>query len=234
MPDLADRAKRERETEMAVWLLFQQQYESLSSNPAAAPWSVWRDQTADVLVDPLTATYMQAYRALAAEKGIDKTDQEVLELAAAWAVLHAQQVASGIVTNSQEMSRQAIARAAQSGEELATALEGTFARSRAEAIGITETTTAKSAAEQALMSERNRRLAVEVLVSGEEPKVEVPFWITERDARVCPICAPLHGKPEWDWPLEQRDGPPAHPRCRCDKQYKLTPVRKIPEPMGAV
>ena len=44
------------------------------------------------------------------------------------------------------------------------------------------------------------------------------MWITSVDERVCPICGPLHGVVV---PLTAQfdggfDGPPAHPRCRCD------------------
>ncbi len=42
-----------------------------------------------------------------------------------------------------------------------------------------------------------------------------PYWYTENDAKVCPICRPLHGKPIDQWPFALQGGPPAHPRCRC-------------------
>lgn len=52
------------------------------------------------------------------------------------------------------------------------------------------------------------------------------YWVTERDAKVCPICRPLHGKPQEEWERitaagghDAADfiaqGPPAHPNCRC-------------------
>lgn len=59
------------------------------------------------------------------------------------------------------------------------------------------------------------------------------YWVTERDARVCPRCRPLHNKPQEEWEtiiagstqLSAADkadtlafigqGPPAHPNCRC-------------------
>lgn len=40
-------------------------------------------------------------------------------------------------------------------------------------------------------------------------------WVTEKDARVCPTCSPLEGRPSIDWVEKFPSGPPAHPRCRC-------------------
>jgi hypothetical protein len=63
-------------------------------------------------------------------------------------------------------------------------------------------------------------------------------WYTEADARVCPICKPLHGQRMKDWegamiaadlPTAAMDavrgngGPPAHPNCRCFLQTKAVP-----------
>lgn len=46
-------------------------------------------------------------------------------------------------------------------------------------------------------------------------------WLTSRDERVCPICGPLHGtRISIDDAFSSEglteDGPPIHPRCRCD------------------
>jgi hypothetical protein len=40
-------------------------------------------------------------------------------------------------------------------------------------------------------------------------------WVTANDDRVCPICGPMHLKPESQWVDEFPNGPPIHPRCRC-------------------
>lgn len=47
-----------------------------------------------------------------------------------------------------------------------------------------------------------------------------PVWITERDERVCPICAPLDGQPADAWRDGFPFGPPAHPKCRCHLEYQ--------------
>jgi SPP1 gp7 family putative phage head morphogenesis protein len=37
-------------------------------------------------------------------------------------------------------------------------------------------------------------------------------WLTTRDERVCPVCAPRDGK---RYPLNTIERPPIHPQCRC-------------------
>lgn len=49
-------------------------------------------------------------------------------------------------------------------------------------------------------------------------------WVTEEDARVCPICAPLDGKKRAVWSAKFPQGPPAHPRCRCQIIYSSQDV----------
>jgi hypothetical protein len=44
------------------------------------------------------------------------------------------------------------------------------------------------------------------------------FWNTEPGA--CPVCEPLHKKPEEVWRTKFRNGPPAHPNCRCWLQWR--------------
>jgi HK97 family phage portal protein len=41
------------------------------------------------------------------------------------------------------------------------------------------------------------------------------IWLTERDERVCPVCAELDGMPPDLWREQYPLGPPAHPWCRC-------------------
>jgi len=78
-------------------------------------------------------------------------------------------------------------------------------REQAESVGTTETTAAGTAGEQQFKKQVQREFGVLI----------VPAWITARDERVCPICEPLDGTVEVEWGEKFRDGPPAHPRCRC-------------------
>ena len=98
---------------------------------------------------------------------------------------------------------------------------------RAERIAISETTTAAT---------KGGTAAIEDTV-GLSPG---DIWVTMYDARVCPICRPLHGQRREVWylkfpqqPLSVFDdvaafgGPPAHHICRCWLAYANTPAGKL-------
>lgn len=87
-----------------------------------------------------------------------------------------------------------------------------FGRERAEAIAVTELTTTINQAEfEAVEMAR----AAGVVVAG--------YWYTQKDERVCPVCAPLHGAPESVWRRVFPRGGPAHVRCRCGIRWVLVP-----------
>ena len=80
-----------------------------------------------------------------------------------------------------------------------------FGSVRVEGISITATTGAKSL---------GIRTASEIL---EDEEIRVfTIWVTERDGKECPICRGFDGKGPAVWGGQFPDGPPAHPRCRCD------------------
>ena len=61
-----------------------------------------------------------------------------------------------------------------------------------------------------------------VLKAYEDCGVKQVMWVTERDNRVCPKCAPLDGKV---FDIDKVPQIPAHYRCRC----VLRPVKKNPK-----
>jgi len=87
--------------------------------------------------------------------------------------------------------------------------------SRARNIAQTETTRALWEGQRQYFD----RLAAEGTIDPDKMRKR---WRTARDERTCPFCKPLHGKTvKWAelWPLpggQFTDGPPAHPRCRCE------------------
>ena len=83
-------------------------------------------------------------------------------------------------------------------------------REQAGSVGATETTNAGTAGEQQYRKQVQREFGVLI----------VPTWRTARDARVCPVCGPLDGTAEAEWGEEFRDGPPAHPNCRCTLRWE--------------
>lgn len=111
-----------------------------------------------------------------------------------------------------------------SGQVLDGALE-IFGPNRDATIAATETT-------QAATAGTNDAIGA---VEGIGVKVSVT-WFTERDARVCPICQPLHGLAMSDWEvalsaagvppaafesISAAGGPPIHPNCRCWLETKV-------------
>lgn len=98
-------------------------------------------------------------------------------------------------------------------ERITRGFDKVFGKGRAKSIAITETTQAQSA--------------------GGDAGVRHTFgtslgdlWITENDARVCPICSPLHRTRREFWGLKYVNGPPAHPNCRCVVAYVNVPANR--------
>lgn len=94
--------------------------------------------------------------------------------------------------------------------EIPAELEWMFGEARAEAVGITETTNSITEGEVTGASDVQAELGVALK----------PYWVTEADDRVCPVCRPLHGRPRDEWWSEHGNGPPAHPSCRCTLDWR--------------
>lgn len=138
--------------------------------------------------------------------GVDWT--LVNERVATWAGTSSAELVSGITATTERFTQQAIAEWVASGQPLDTlidVLEPSFGARRAEMIASTEVTRAFAAGNQAAWQESG---AVAGMV-----------WQTAADERVCPICGPLQGT---DLALDSDDIPPAHPRCRCWVQPRVT------------
>jgi hypothetical protein len=95
-------------------------------------------------------------------------------------------------------------------QDIADALSGSYDKSRAQSIAITETTRAAS---QAVASYQNHL--------GNLGFRTERFWTTDNDDLVCATCGPLHNKSEDVWLADYPEGPPAHPRCRCATSIRI-------------
>lgn len=87
-------------------------------------------------------------------------------------------------------------------------VDDVFSDERDENIVVTTTTEARQAGAEDAVQEFNA-------TSPDDT------WVTEKDARVCPICRPLDGTKRDNWTRKFPSGPPAHPRCRCEISYKF-------------
>ena len=135
---------------------------------------------------------------------------ELVADAAAWSAESITALANQIADNSRRVVERVLTDAAVTGytpEDIIGRLAFRFGPVHAEMVAITEITRALSWA----ASELQARLAKQGVKT-------VRRWLTAEDEKVCPICAPLdHTTKEsgaWD-EAGLPDGPPAHPRCRC-------------------
>ncbi len=87
-------------------------------------------------------------------------------------------------------------------------LERIFGRERAEAIAITEVTRANTE------GERRAKAAIE-----EALELEIPAFWQVLDGEACKVCLGLNGQNLETLPRQYRNGPPAHPSCRCFVRY---------------
>jgi len=139
------------------------------------------------------------------------TGEEANRAGITWATTRAAQMASAWVTGARDIfsrvwNRYISATAAGERFPVSAEVSTAFAPTRIERDVITSTTDATS--QGAEFSVKSRGL--------DDSRDR---WITEADARVCPICKPLHGTTRETWELKFPTGPPAHERCRCEIGY---------------
>ena len=155
------------------------------------------------------------HRALELQFGVSYED--VYAQALAWAPDYARKRARQLVETTEKRIRQLWEvfptpeqRREASWEDL---LSPVFGAGRAKTIATTETTYMYTAATQAFAKQLEQY--------GLETKL---IWITARDEKVCPVCRPLDGKEQKDWG-DFKEGPPAHPNCRCEPKVVIVKKR---------
>lgn len=142
----------------------------------------------------------------AAALGVQLSVTSINDAATRWA----QQYTFDAVRGINSTTRQAISDAVSmytrtpgmTKDDVVRLLEPVFGERRARMIAATEITRAYGQAAHIAQIELEQR--------GVKTKEQ---WVTWRDDRVCPICAPLHNS--FDWQADQPYGPPAHVNCRC-------------------
>jgi hypothetical protein len=129
-----------------------------------------------------------------------------------WARIYAPKLAKDLVNTTRQELRRIAERSPAlpiSGQGLRDMIKPAMDLQRAQLIARTELTNVISEAENS---------AIDKFREQERVTVEA-IWYTKLDERVCNICEPRHGKPQginWELP------PPAHPRCRCEVEYRVT------------
>lgn len=244
MPDLIDRTATERRlSRLAQRLLDQQERRlrerlaELDAQQAASEeekkrrfllwwpsfiedgaWLTWQTGLAVGLTFGVADVVSRSQRRFARSLG-DFTPRasDLDEAALRYATTRAGAVARGIVRTTLERFTRPVEAGLRNGHtydylrrRLTDAQESLFGAERAELIGVTETTAAHSAAERGVIDLHNR-------FTG---RILLAHWVTEHDERVCPICRPLDGQPEYLWRERFPWGPPAHARCRCYMDWR--------------
>ena len=130
-----------------------------------------------------------------------------------WATQYTYDLVSKLTDTTRDVVKQAVEQfvstPGMTRDDLVAMLEPAFGDVRAGMIATTEVTRAYSMATneyQQMLSDAGIAM--------------VKVWNTNNDDRVCPICAPLDGEPEDNWPSDLSDGPPAHVNCRCTTSLK--------------
>jgi hypothetical protein len=168
-------------------------------NPENVPEAFW-DEVQKRIEEELTSVLIIIFIAASMQGGeltVPYADAEE------WASEHAAEVAEGYTQHSQEELAEF---AEEWGERpsITAVREGVneiFSVDRAEMIGVTETGRAITAGSEAAFGADDEDI-----------------WMVQPDC--CDVCDDLDGEPRSVWSLKFPLGPPAHPNCRCEVQYK--------------
>lgn len=202
--------------------VFEREYRRAILSPTAIPFSLFIQELAGAAFRTLKRAFMASGVALAIGHSILFSSNVFDTQANQWAGAQALAIANKTAQTSRDLSTAAVYEVmrgspANRDAKLALALAPIFmADSRIQNIAITETTRALSAGENAAVlyfptsGERGER--------GEADRL-VAIWQTRDDQRVCSICWPFDGRGVEVWGRQFPDGPPAHPRCRCERRW---------------
>jgi hypothetical protein len=241
MPDLINRTSHEQHIAygLAAELTRQRNdlatygVEKLPERPAIE-WERDKEELAALLLLLLRDPWFTAHHGLAGSIGLATLPDRLEARYQAWGNEYAKTTAGQIVDNTRDMAMKA-AKASQAASGGGTAvmtrpslLPDVANTTRIVRGAISMTTDAASAGEYAVAAEFERQEAARAERAGAgsiygRPAARklVPYWVTERDGRVCPICAPLDGKPESAWVKKFPNGPKAHVACRCYLDWRV-------------
>lgn len=169
------------------------------------------DDLREIVENDLEQIYIRSAVEFSRSDGdaIPITPSEIATIASQWAKEHSYNLIKGLTNTTQQLVQNVLSYSLNNeGVTLGKVielLEPAFGKQRALAIAVTETTRASSQSMRALQTHYLQRYDVEM----------VRYWFTNKDELVCPICGPLHNKPEMYWKDKFPEGSPAHPYCRC-------------------
>lgn len=198
MPDLADRQRRENELSAALFaalLALRSSINSAADGGDSVQWTAFQADLQKALLGGLSATVDAAGVQLATAQG-EGAPVDMANDTAGYATTRAAQLSADITSRLQSQLPGAAP----------AVVDQLLSKSRADMISITEITAAISAGEA---------LAAVTIAAALQRKATWR-WVTAGDDIVCATCGALDGKQEPD--IE----PPAHPGCRCTKEYDFS------------
>jgi len=217
MPELASRATLEQRLARDLGKLNRELADEFTAALGDPPsldnvppdkWDEMRTRVQGVLLGALTAMYIAAAEAQMEESGFTVDTVEVNEAAAIWARTYAASLATRFIDNTRKMTQTGIDDLLHNGlsqRDFDARIDAAFGPVRTTQIAGTETTSA--------ISQGGLLIGAAMLARGLALK---PFWETEEDDRVCPICAPLN-----DTEITNGSYPPAHINCRCRVTWRV-------------
>lgn len=216
--DDAFRAAQESAITNRLTRVFSSQRKRLVRGGPDAGWDQFAEEFRDAVADRLRETYEEsAMLALllmlaTSPDALRSLQERPVEFdGTKYAEKRAKELSKAIRERMEDAAKQAKQDATDAGSALRPGdLSDDLGPINAESIAITETTAAGTAGEVDARKKADQRFDITVTA----------YWVTEKDGRVCAICSPLDEQPESAWGEKLRDGPPAHPRCRCKLTYR--------------
>jgi hypothetical protein len=224
MPDIPNREQLERLLGRELGKLQQAQMTRLLELMGDPPrldkvppdfWATMGEELLAVLRPFLSKLYLNQAAEYLAGQSIGVDWALVNTSALNWANRYAYDLVTGITANTQAALQAAVSGYFQNGQtigQLQEMISPLFGPVRAEMIAVTEVTRAASQGELDIVKQ----------IVKDNPSIQaVAVWQTNNDDKVCPVCGPRNHKEQgngWDEP------PPAHPRCRCWLNHKVSVI----------
>lgn len=197
MPDLINRSKHEQQMATAAYLILRRWGEEFDDDFNMFDF---REQFEEALVPSVAGVYQDAASNMGVIHGADLERFKLDVKSVRWATKYSRKLARE-VSRSIRDELEATSRI-ENPYEYDQRIKDIFGRTRAEKIGVTETTSGISIGERSVIDEIERQTGVGLKA----------YWQTEV-AGVCKICKGLRNKSERIWKRKFPFGPPAHPWC---------------------
>jgi hypothetical protein len=216
LPDDADRRAREAALRDKIAKLFKaQQDEAIAriTNGEAVDLAEFEKKTRALVETMLTQNAADEAARVGSAVGFEFDPVQYNQAAQEWARRYSYDLVRNLTENTRKVAQDALTQytsTQMTKGELQALLVPAFGDVRADAIAVTETTRAYSAAQS----------VYQTMLAGEGVTME-RVWHTDNDEIVCPICRQLNGQGEDAWVNEFPIGAPAHVNCRCTIGLRL-------------